>query len=117
MHPINACLEKIINRFNSTHYRYPDDACCKDVPEGMFCKPDALNMTEKTPRQLKQGCERFRFISGIDETAGNYEIGLWLKFKSIDGFPTGCEGFKWKEGAANGVSSIEGTTSEVRTTP
>ena len=81
----------------------------------MFCKPDALNMTEKTPKQLKQGCERFRFISGIDETAGNYEIGLWFKFKSIDGFPTGCKGFNWKEGATSGQSSIEGTAWEVRT--
>ena len=79
-------------------------------------------MTEKTPRQLKQGCERFRFISGIDETAGSYEIGLWFKFKSIDGFPTGCKGFNWKETCltnADGIfkckghSSIEGIVHEV----
>ena len=69
----------------------PGDRCCQSPPEGAFCTPDTLNMTQKTPQQLKRGCERFRFIPGLDETAGSYEIGLYFKFQSVGGFPTGCE--------------------------
>ena len=86
----------------------PGDRCCQSPPEGMFCTPDTLNMTQKTPQQLKRGCERFRFIPGLDETAGSYEIGLYFQFQSVDGFPTGCEGFNWREGRRSGFSSIEG---------
>ena len=101
----------------------PNNKCCKNVPEGQFCTHDALNMTEKTPQELKHGgCEVFRFIPGRDETAGSYELGLWFKFKNIDGFPTGCKGFNWKETCltnADGIfkckghSSIEGIVHEV----
>ena len=69
----------------------PGDSCCQSPPEGAFCTPDTRNMTQKTPQQLKRGCERFRFIPGLDETAGSYEIGLYFEFQSVDGFPTGCE--------------------------
>ena len=86
----------------------PGDRCCQSPPEGAFCTPDTRNMTQKTPQQLKRGCERFRFIPGLDETAGSYEIGLYFKFQSVDGFPTGCEGFNWREGRRSGFSSIEG---------
>ena len=37
----------------------PGDRCCQSPPEGAFCTPDTLNMTQKTPQQLKRGCERF----------------------------------------------------------
>ena len=74
--------------------------CCQNVPEGLFCTPDALNMTEKTPLQLSHAstrvnCEAFRFISGADETALPSEIGLYYDFQNRgDGLPVGCPGFE-----------------------
>lgn len=63
---------------------------------GLFCTPDAVNITEKTPNQLSQPwayCEAYRFISGIDEMALPCEMGLYFDFKNRgNGFPTGCPG-------------------------
>jgi len=75
-----------------------DHSCCQNIPEGNFCVPDALNMTEKTPNQLSQPwkyCEAYRFISGIDEMALPCEMGLYFEFQNRgNGFPTGCPGLE-----------------------
>ena len=72
----------------------PDSVCCEDVPEGLFCTPDSVNMTMKTPEELNDGnmCEMFRFISGIDEMAMNAEMGLYFDFHQEGGYPRGCPG-------------------------
>ena len=74
-----------------------NNKCCKDVPEGQFCKADRAGILKKVycsnlmhgagPNEpdtspnnwspLNQGCERFRFISGADEIALNAEMGLY----------------------------------------
>ena len=89
---------------------------------GLFCTPDSLNITEKTPTQLndkRNGCEAFRFISGIDEMALPCEIGLWFGFKNRgNGFPTGCPGLMNLDGVARPgqrlwqVSNIDGVKSD-----
>ena len=39
-------------------------------------------------------CEKFRFVSGIDETALSCEMGLYFEFGTdYNGYPTGCPGF------------------------
>ena len=44
--------------------------------------------------QENAGCERFRLISGIDESALSCEMGLYFKFNvTEDGVPYGCPGF------------------------
>ena len=72
-----------------------DDVCCKNVPEGRFCTPDAVNMSMKTPEDLNDPkmCERFRLIVGRDETGLSCEMGLYFDFKNKDGWiPSGCPG-------------------------
>ena len=71
-----------------------DSVCCESVPDGLFCTPDSVNMTMKTPEELNDAnmCERFRFISGIDEMALNAEMGLYFDFSQQGGYPGGCPG-------------------------
>ena len=71
-----------------------DSVCCESVPDGLFCTPDSVNMTMKTPEELNDAnmCERFRFISGIDEMAMNAEMGLYFDFSQQGGYPGGCPG-------------------------
>ena len=58
-----------------------EDCCgCKNVPEGYYCKPDA-DTTETDINDVNGGCERYRFVSGIDETAMSCEIGLYFDFE------------------------------------
>ena len=96
--------------------REPNHKCCKNVPETLFCIPDALNMTEKTPRQLSnmRNCEAYRFISGADETALPSEIGLYFEFQnSGNGFPVGCPGFDKFDGINKGTwSAIDGVKAD-----
>merc|ERR1712156_350936 len=73
--------------------------CCKDVPEGQFCKADRAgpNDPDTSPNNwspLNQGCERFRFISGADEIALNAEMGLYREFEVTDGIIHGCPGLE-----------------------
>ena len=73
----------------------PEHRCCQNVPEGLFCTPDALNLTDKTPDQFNhagENCETFHFISGIDEMALTCEMGLYFEFQNNNSFPTGCPG-------------------------
>ena len=81
---------------NCARSKNADHKCCQNVPSGLFCTPDSVNITEKTPGQLCQTwayCEAFRFISGIDEMALPCEMGLYFDFKNAgNGFPTGCPG-------------------------
>ena len=73
-----------------------DDVCCENVPDGMFCTPDSVNMTMKTPQELNnvEMCERFRYISGLDEMALTAEMGLYFAFQDNgNGYPSGCPGF------------------------
>ena len=54
--------------------------CCKDVPEGQFCKADRERPEDPDTSKwspLNTGCEKFRFISGADEIALNAEMGLY----------------------------------------
>ena len=83
--------------------------CCQNVPEGNFCVPDSLNMTEKTPKQLSskhEFCEAYRFISGLDEMALPCEMGLYFEFQNTgNGYPTGCPGFVNFDGIKGKVSA------------
>lgn len=81
----------------------PGSTCCTDVPEGHFCKPDAD--TVEDDNKVNGGCEKYRFISGLDETALSCEIGMYFDFEvTDDGIPYGCPGFAkfntstWKTG-------------------
>ena len=40
----------------------PDDVCCQDVPDGLFCTPDSVGLPDKTPEDLNDNnmCEKFR---------------------------------------------------------
>jgi len=76
-----------------------NNKCCKDVPEGQFCKADRAgpNDPDTSPNNwspLNQGCERFRFISGADEIALNAEMGLYREFEVTDGIIHGCPGLE-----------------------
>ena len=74
----------------------PEDECCQDVPDGLFCTPDSVGLPDKTPEELndKNMCEKFRFVTGLDETALNCEMGLYFEFGTdYNGYPTGCPGF------------------------
>ena len=86
------------------NYRCPnceiefEDACCKNIPQGNFCVPDADTFEEDTQVDSKYGpagCERFRGLLGIDEQALPCEIGLYYDFNvTDDGYPLGCTGLK-----------------------
>ena len=49
------------------------------------------------------GCERYRFIVGLDEMVLSAEMGLYKKFQVVNNTPTGCPGLqdftseKWLE--------------------
>ena len=68
------------------------------MPAGQFCSADAQTFNQSSPRQLNSGCEKFRFISGVDEMALSCEMGLYFQFEVKDGFPTGCPGFATFDG-------------------
>lgn len=73
----------------------PTHHCCTDVPKGLACRPDNHRMKSDDPDDNENGgCESFRFISGVDETMLNSDIGLYLQFGvDQDGAPNGCAGF------------------------
>ena len=88
-----------------------DHRCCQNVPQGLFCTPDAQNLTDKLPNQFNHGwenCETFKFISGIDEMALTCEMGLYFDFQNKDGYPTGCPGFEEFDGNHGTWSAIDG---------
>jgi len=54
--------------------------CCKNVASGEACPA---------------GCEQWKFVSGLDETMLNSDMGLYLAFDVDDsGIPSGCEGLE-----------------------
>ena len=88
-----------------------DHTCCQNVPQGLFCTPDAQNLTDKTPNQFNhawENCETFKFISGIDEMALTCEMGLYFDFQNNNGFPTGCPGFETFDGQHGVWSEVNG---------
>jgi len=74
-----------------------DEDCCNanNIPSGKFCMPDEKSLDEKVVSKGEQdsGCERWRFVMGVDEMALPAEMGLYFDFNQTDGFPTGCPGF------------------------
>lgn len=74
--------------------------CCKAgvVPAGGFCKPDNNrdpgSILPAADDNVNAGCEKYRFIIGVDEAATSSEIGLYLDFKVHDGMPYGCPGLE-----------------------
>jgi hypothetical protein len=112
------------NEFNN----FVDDAssgrhCCTDKPENTYCRPDngrtKNDRTEINARvdangswpwmingddNINAGCEKFKFIVGIDETSLSFEFGLYRDFQVENGAPKGCPGLenfnlaKWAEG-------------------
>jgi len=74
-----------------------NDKCCRDVPEGQFCKADRAGPEDPDTSKwspFNTGCERFRFISGADEIALNAEMGLYREFEVTDGVIHGCPGLE-----------------------
>jgi len=72
-------------------WKKPDHTCCKNKQEGQFCK--ANGVTEEDDKNINTGCERYQFISGLDEMALPCEIGMYFDFNvTEDGIPYGCEG-------------------------
>jgi len=62
--------------------------CCENVPPGSSVCSDDDN-------DPNSGCERYRFVMGIDETALPAEMGLYKKFEvDKQGWPSGCPGLK-----------------------
>ena len=71
-----------------------DDPCCQNVPSGNFCNADSVDISTDSDVNFG-GCERYRLITGLDETALPCEIGLYFDFNvTTDGIPTGCPGFE-----------------------
>eukprot|EP00930_Biecheleria_cincta_P034655 TRINITY_DN2391_c0_g1_i4.p1 TRINITY_DN2391_c0_g1~~TRINITY_DN2391_c0_g1_i4.p1 ORF type:complete len:703 (+),score=68.91 TRINITY_DN2391_c0_g1_i4:67-2175(+) len=71
------------------------DCCTRGVPQGGHCRP---------------GCEQWRFVVGMDETALNSDMGLYRSFQvDANGIPFGCPGLenfnmnKWGGWKENGV--------------
>jgi len=69
--PTCSLLDKSSDKYQS---------CCAGVPAGA-CKP---------------GCEAWRFVVGLDETALSAEMGFYFKFQvnSTNGIAYGCPGFE-----------------------
>ena len=62
------------------------------MPEGLFCTPDSVGLPDKSPEDLNDNnmCEKFRFVTGLDETALSCEMGLYFEFGTdYNGYPTG----------------------------
>ena len=88
------------NCVTEPHQHANYDKCCRDNPnpEVNFCKPDPGRETYQPPVVGDDnewgGCERWRFILGVDEMALPCEIGMYLDFNvTDDGIPYGCPGF------------------------
>jgi len=97
----------------------PSNACCQNLATGLSCQPDNGRTKSDDPDDNENGgCERFRFISGVDETMLNSDIGLYLSFGvDADGAPNGCRGFEsFKSGMwnsyANSWTRIDGKKAE-----
>ena len=74
--------------------------CCLDVG---VCRADSVAY-EDDP-DINGGCEKFSFISGLDEMALQSEIGLYFDFNvTDDGIPFGCPGFEVFDGAHFNIS-------------
>ena len=78
----------------------PNNGCCLNNPnpEENFCRPDpgreTYHPSVEGDNNVNGGCEKYRFISGLDEMALPCEIGLYYEFNvTDDGIPYGCEGF------------------------
>merc|ERR1712038_1224070 len=68
--------------------------CCHNKPEGSFCRPDRES-ADMEDDNLNQGCERMKFIIGMDEIAINAEMGLYKQFEvDDDGIIYGCRGLE-----------------------
>jgi len=93
--------------------RDPDHDCCANNPnpEINFCRPDPgreeYHPSAEGDNNVNNGCEAYRFISGVDEMALSCEIGLYYDFNvTEDGIPYGCPGFT--DGWINNASRIAG---------
>jgi len=70
-----------------------EKACLDEAGEGMVCRADPRDANGNDLDE-NQGCERFRFIVGIDEIAMNCEMGLYKEFEVDDGIIHGCPGLE-----------------------
>eukprot|EP00408_Alexandrium_pacificum_P017718 CAMPEP_0171189598 /NCGR_PEP_ID=MMETSP0790-20130122/18428_1 /TAXON_ID=2925 /ORGANISM="Alexandrium catenella, Strain OF101" /LENGTH=694 /DNA_ID=CAMNT_0011654713 /DNA_START=38 /DNA_END=2123 /DNA_ORIENTATION=+ len=112
------------------------DACCTDsVPAGALCRPDAgrANGSDAASADddINGGCERYRFISGLDEMALSAEMGLYYDFQlDANSTPAGCPGLHdfdydhWKTehrghtwSNRNGVRAEPGCPKNMRANP
>ena len=52
-------------------------------------------MSIEDDQDVNRGCERYRFINGLDEIALSSELGLYFDFEvTDDGIPYGCPGLE-----------------------
>ena len=77
------------NTYNSTF----ESACIAEAGPGMTCRADPRS-SNGTDMDINGGCEKYRFISGIDEIALNSDIGLYREFEVDDGILHGCPGLE-----------------------
>jgi len=87
--------EKFVG-LNCNKDEYKNDACCKDVPAGQLCHADNGRTSSSDPDDnVNDGCEKYRPISGNDETMLSSDIGLYLNFTiDADNAPGGCKNFE-----------------------
>ena len=95
--------------------------CCTNKPADQFCRADN-NRTSASlisdDNNINGGCERYRFVVGIDEMVLSAEMGLYKKFKVANNTPYDCLGLedfrleKWMENEAYTWPLINGRGAE-----
>ena len=97
--------------------------CCTNKPTENFCRPDnnrTISSAISDDNNINWGCERYRFIVGLDEMVLSAEMGLYRKFKVANGTPYDCEGLedfrleKWMESEHYTWPLINGIKAEAR---
>ena len=71
--------------------------CCTNKPSENFCRPDnnrTINSSISSDNNINWGCERYRFIVGLDEMVLSAEMGLYRKFQVANHTPYDCVGLE-----------------------
>jgi len=116
--PVQWIQEKLVCPVcnNGVSEGWSPSTCCNRtqlIPKGGHCVPDnnrgPSSVLPGADDNVNGGCEMYKFIVGVDESALSSEIGLYLDFKEINGAPAGCKGLEkfnstwWKTKTPNGI--------------
>lgn len=90
--PIQWINEKLVcDCFNAEYKSDSDAGRIKATDGSACCSADGSDWLTV----CKPGCERFQFISGMDEMMLNSDMGLYLNFTSdANNIPVGCSGLE-----------------------